>query len=330
MRLIQIARPGQRRVGVAEQDAIRLVGAHLSVHSLAHTAYISRCPLSELVRVSLCPETLDYGQIYRGESEWRLLPPIDHPSEPARCIVTGTGLTHSSSARSRQAMHAPGDELTDSMRIYRWGLEGGRPAPGATGAAPEWFYKGTGAVLAAHLDPLEIPAFAEDGGEEAEIAGVYWIDPDGAPRRLGMAQGNEFSDHLFEKRNYLYLAASKLRTCSIGPELWLDPDFTSVPGRAWIERGGEIVWAKEIRSGEQAMCHSLANLEHHHFKFPLHRRPGDVHVHFYGADALSFSDGVTLSHGDVMAVEFEGFGRPLRNPVSVAARPDSPVRALPL
>ena len=34
-----------------------------------------------------------------------------------------------------------------------------------------------------------------------------------------MAQGNEFSDHRFEKKNYLNLAGSKLRTCSIGPEL---------------------------------------------------------------------------------------------------------------
>jgi hypothetical protein len=216
------------------------------------------------------------------------------------------------------------------MRVYRWGLEGGRPAPGEIGVAPEWFYKGNGSILAGHLDPLEIPAFAEDGGEEAEIAGVYWIDPEGAPRRLGMAQGNEFSDHRFEKRNYLYLAASKLRACSLGPELVLDPDFSSVPGRVWIERNGEILWAKEIRSGEDAMCHSLANLEHHHFKFPLHRRPGDVHVHFYGADALSFSDGVTLAPGDVMAVEFEGFGRPLFNPAGAPAGPDSLVRVLPL
>ncbi|HBY59986.1 MAG TPA: GguC protein, partial [Solibacterales bacterium] len=217
-----------------------------------------------------------------------------------------------------------------SMRVYRWGLEGGRPAEGRVGVAPEWFYKGTGAVLRGHLDPLEIPVFGEDGGEEAELAGVYWIDPSGTPRRLGMAQGNEFSDHRFEKRNYLYLAGSKLRTCSIGPELVLAPKFVSVPGRVAIERGGATLWSREIRSGEEAMCHSLANLEHHHFKFPLHRRPGDVHIHFYGADALSCSEGIVLEDGDTMTVSFEGFGRPLRNVVRKEAGADNLVRVAAL
>jgi hypothetical protein len=65
------------------------------------------------------------------------------------------------------------------------------------------------------------------------------------------------------------------------------------------------------------MCHSLANIEHHHFKFDAHRRPGDVHVHFYGASAFSFGAGVRLQDGDVMEVSFAGFGRPLRNPVRI-------------
>ena len=41
----------------------------------------------------------------RRTRPWRLLPPIDHPAEPARCIVSGTGLTHFGSARDRHAMH---------------------------------------------------------------------------------------------------------------------------------------------------------------------------------------------------------------------------------
>src|SRR5512144_1955600 len=101
-----------------------------------------------------------------------------------------------------------------------------------------------------------------------------------------MAAGNEFSDHALEKRNYLYLASSKLRTCALGPELVLDPQFDHVSGEVSIERSGAVLWSKPIRSGESAMCHSLANIEHHHFKFDAHRRPGDVHVHFYGADAF--------------------------------------------
>jgi hypothetical protein len=132
-----------------------------------------------------------------------------------------------------------------------------------------------------------------------------------------MAGGNEFSDHRFEKKNYLNLAGSKLRTCALGPELVVDPEFQSVPAAVSIERNGAVRWSAAFRTGEAEMCHSLQNLEHHHFKFEGHRRPGDVHVHFFGTDCLSFSAGVRLEDGDVMQVSFEGFGRPLRNSVRV-------------
>jgi hypothetical protein len=211
-------------------------------------------------------------------------------------------------------MHeAKAAEPTDSMKMFRWGVEGGKPAPGKIGVAPEWFYKGNGTILRAHGEPLVVPAYAEDGGEEAEIAGLYLIGPDGLPRRVGMVMGNEFSDHKFERKNYLNLAGSKIRTCALGPELVIDPEFKSVPGKVEIERAGNILWSKEICSGEAEMCHSLQNIEHHHFKFETHRRPGDVHVHYFGACALSFGDSVQLADGDMMSVSFEGFGRPLRN-----------------
>src|SRR5208282_4083346 len=253
-----------------------------------------------------------------GNSEWRLLPPIDHPEELARCFLSGTGLTHLGSARNRQSMHATTTEdLTDSMKMFRWGVEGGRPGAGLIGIPPEWFYKGTGGNLRAHGEPLDIPSFAEDGGEEAEIAGVYVVARDGRPHRIGMAVGNEFSDHQFEKKNYLNLAGSKLRTCALGPELVVDPEFTSIPVVATIVREGQIHWTKTFRTGESEMCHSLQNIEHHHFKFEAHRRPGDVHVHFFGTDCLSFSDRIRLLDEDIMQVAVEGFGRPLRNPVRV-------------
>ena len=59
--------------------------------------------------------------------------------------------------------------------------------------------------------------FALDGGEEPELVGLYVIGPDGTPHRLGFALGNEFSDHVTERSNYLYLAHSKLRACAVGP-----------------------------------------------------------------------------------------------------------------
>jgi hypothetical protein len=177
---------------------------------------------------------------------------------------------------------------------------------------------------------LLIPAYAEDGGEEAEIAVLYVIGPDGQPYRVGMAQGNEFSDHRFEKKNYLNLAGSKLRTCSVGPELVVDPDFRMVPGTVTITRGGHEFWSQAIASGEEEMAHSLRNLEHHHFKFELHRRPGDVHIHFLGAHSLSFGQGIELNDGDKMEISFHGFGRPLRNLLEVVRRKDVPVEVIAL
>ncbi len=308
MRLIQLESSQGRRLGEVEDNRIRLFDGPRSVYEFLDG------------RDSRGNRFLDYGAIYAGQSEWRILPSIDHPDEPARCMVSGTGLTHLRSAANRQAMHAAGEAETDSMRMYRWGVEGGRPAPGQTGAAPEWFYKGTGLALRAHNQPLDVPTYAEDGGEEPEIAGVYVVARDGTPQRIGMTAGNEFSDHVLEKRNYLYLAASKLRPCAIGPELVLDAAFDLVEGEVAIERAGGVLWSKQIRTGESAMCHSLANIEHHHFKFEAHRRPGDVHVHFFGADAFSFGEGIRLEDGDVMQVRWNGFGRPLRNPVSMSGR----------
>ena len=176
------------------------------------------------------------------------------------------------------------------------------------------------------FDPLLTPGHAEDGGEEAEVATVYIVDAAGTPHRIGMAVGNEFSDHVFERRNYLNLAGSKLRECSLGPELEIGEPFQDVPGTVRILRNGETVWQKQIRTGEANMAHSLANMEHHHFKFPGHRQAGMVHVHFLGADALSFGQGVRLQEGDAVEIAFENFGRPLRNTIQVAPPLHSPVR----
>ena len=216
--------------------------------------------------------------------------------------------------------------MTDSMRMFEWGRQQGRPAQGAIGIAPEWFYKGSGAILRAHNESLHIPGFAEDGGEEAEVAAIYIVSPEGIPFRIGMCNGNEFSDHLFERRNYLNLAGSKLRVCSIGPELVIDAPFHDLPGAVRILRNGSPLWQKDIRTGEENMCHSLANLEHHHFKFEDHRLPGQVHVHFFGADTLSFGEQILLQPGDVTEVQFQGFGRALRNTISAEPPLTAPVR----
>jgi hypothetical protein len=329
--LVQISNGRERRLAMVEEPHLRCLEEVCCVYELAVRYAKFGSKMSEQASALASGELLDYDAIYAGKSEWRLLAPVDVPGQPSRVLVSGTGLTHLGSARERQAMHLGGpvkveEAVTDSMRMFQWGVEGGRPAAGAMGVAPEWFYKGDGSVLRGPSEALEIPGYAEDGGEEAEIAGVYVIDDDGDPCRIGMVVGNEFSDHMFEKRNYLNLAGSKLRTCSIGPELVVGLEFADVRGEVRIERDGETVWQRKIASGEDNMCHSLANMEHHHFKFAGHRQPGSVHVHFFGADALSCGDGVELQDGDVAEVQFDGFGRALRNVIRKEARMTEPVR----
>src|SRR3954471_21043779 len=291
--LVQITDGAQVRVAMVDEPRLRCLENVSSTYEIAQQCLRNSLSMEQYVRSKASGETLSYDDVYFGQSPWRLLAPIHVPAEPLRLLICGTGLTHVGSARQRQAMHLAdqakkADEaITDSMRMFQWGMEHGRPADGTIGIAPEWFYKGDGSNLRAPNEALEIPRHAEDGGEEAELAGVYIVDQDGEAYRIGFAQGNEFSDHKFERRNYLNLAGSKLRTCSLGPELVVGASFADVRGRVKIDRGGTILWQKDIASGEQNMCHSLANLEHHHFKFAGHRRPGSVHVHFFGADVLS-------------------------------------------
>ena len=319
-RLIQIAKGRDRGVAIVEEPHLRLLHHAESIYALAQEAIAKGVKLTALVQQKLANLVLEYDAIYTGQSEWRVLPPIDHPDEPSRCLVSGTGLTHLGSARDRQDMHAiASEDLTDSMKMFRWGIAGGRPTAGQIGTPPEWFYKGTGTILRAHNQPLEIPSYAEDGGEEAEIAGIYLVDADCRPHRIGMACGNEFSDHVFEKKNYLNLAGSKLRTPALGPEITLDPLFDSVQGEVTIERAGKTLWSTKIRTGESEMCHSLRNMEHHHFKYETHRRPGDVHVHFFGADCLSFGEGIRLVDGDVMQVQFAGTVLPAAQPAELVS-----------
>jgi hypothetical protein len=66
------------------------------------------------------------------------------------------------------------------------------------------------------------------------------------------------------------------------------------------------------------MSHSLANMEAHHFKYPLFRRPGDLHIHYLGAAALSFAQDIRVQPGDRFEIEADAFGLPLRNSMAVA------------
>jgi len=315
MRLVQFLNPeGYRAVARVGAGGSRL---HVledtdRVYDLVLEAGRTGTSLEAMVAYRFQDTWVDYDEVI---SEGRLLPPLDHP-DPAHCFVTGTGLTHLGSAQARDAMHTEAvseGPMTDSMRLFRWGLEGGKPANGEISIQPEWFYKGNGYQIVAPGYPLPSPDFALDGGEEAELVGLYVVAESGEVLRVGFALGNEFSDHVMEAQNYLYLAHSKLRACSFGPELRVGELPPHISGRVRIEREGQTLWQETFLTGEDHMAFTLASLEHHHFKYEMFRRPGDVHCHFFGTATLSRNAGVVTQPGDVFEIFAAEFGRPLRN-----------------
>jgi hypothetical protein len=319
IRIVQLSHPQSgRKVALVQEPDLIVLNKVNAVYELALAAIDAGKDIKSLITAHLSDLKLEYDAVYQGRSEWTMLPSFDCPENPFACLVSGTGLTHKNSALNRQMMHqAEGGTLTDSMKMYQWGLEGGQPANGQIGTQPEWFYKGTGAILKAHRETLTVPAYANDGGEEPEIAGVYIVDKNGQPFRIGFTTGNEFSDHVMERKNYLYLAPSKLRNCAIGPELVIDAGFADLKGTVQVHRNGQVLWSAAIQTGEKNMAHSLANLEYHHFKYAEHRLPLQAHVHFFGADAFSFGAAVQLANGDEMEVSWQGMGRSLINPIAI-------------
>ena len=328
LRLLQHrAADGSRSVILAEDDTAHFLEGVGSVRELALRAIAAGDTLEAAARACGMGASVDIAaELAAG----RLLAPIDH-EDPAHLLMTGTGLTHLGSAEGRDKMHkaaAAGENVTDSMRMFLEGLEGGKPSDGAVGQQPEWFYKGDGSQLVGPDQPFTMPSFAQDGGEEPELAGIYIVGDDGTPYRLGVALANEFSDHVTERHNYLWLAHSKLRQAALGPELLLGTPPSHLEGTSRILRDGETIWEMPFLSGETNMSHSLGNLEHHHFKYDLFRRPGDIHVHFFGTATLSFSDGIETKEGDVFEISAAPFALPVSNRLTRASERAVKVKVL--
>ena len=213
--------------------------------------------------------------------------------------------------------------------MFLMGVEGGKPRDGEVGVQPEWFYKGDGSCIVAPGAAIPSPDFALDGSEEPEIAGIYVIGDDGQPRRLGYCLANEFSDHVTERANYLWLAHSKLRPAALGPELLtgeLPPDVrgTSRILREWPNALGECRSSPAkptCRTRSRTSSITISSTR-------LFRRPGDVHVHFFGTATLSFAAGVEMRDGDVFEIAAQPFRLPLRNPIARADSAATPVQAL--
>ena len=317
MNLVQILdSKNKRRVGLVDDGNVVILKKVATTLDLARMALAEGKTLAAMAADLAGSATEDY---VRALKDKRVLSPVDHP-DPAHCIITGTGLTHLGSAAARDGMHKKlsggAEDLTDSLKMFKMGLEGGKPAKKSeAGVQPEWFYKGDGSWLVGPGQPLPKPSFALDGGEEPELAGLYLIDAKGKPVRLGFALGNEYSDHVTERQNYLYLAHSKLRHSAIGPEMLLGKIPASIEGMSRILRNGKVIWEKPFLTGEANMSHTLANLEYHHFKYDGFRRPGDLHIHYFGTATLSIADGIKPEDGDVFEITAAPFGAPLRNPL---------------
>src|SRR5262245_59884701 len=208
MRFLQYVDSKGVRLARAENDLVTPLARFESMYELARAAIAARRTLEQVVSSEQSGTPLSYAEL---KKDGRLLPPLTHP-DPAHCLVSGTGLTHLGSAAARDSMHQRLNkqeaDLTDSMKMFKAGVEGGKPKGNQPGMQPEWFYKGNGGNVVACGRPIRSPDFAEDHGEEPEIVGCYVIGDDGRPHRLGFAIGNEFSDHVTERRNYLLLAHS--------------------------------------------------------------------------------------------------------------------------
>ena len=111
------------------------------------------------------------------------------------------------------------ESLTDSMKMFRMGLEGGKRSDGKPGVQPEWFYKGNGSILRGLWTAAGDARFFAGRRRGAGDRGALRDCRRRNAYRLGFALGNEFSDHVMERQNYLWLAHSKLRQCSVGPAM---------------------------------------------------------------------------------------------------------------
>ena len=161
MRLIQFENTaGERQVGLVDGAQVLVLKGTRSTRELALAAIRGKHSLQEEVALRGTEPGPEYAQLLQQR---QVLPPLDH-EDPAHCLISGTGLTHLGSASTRDKMHqqegAMETAMTDTMRIFKWGLEGGKPAAGQVGAQPEWFYKGDGSIVVRPGADFPVPPFA--------------------------------------------------------------------------------------------------------------------------------------------------------------------------
>lgn len=295
---------------VKSYEIIEVVDTNEDMYALCMYAINNNKKLEDVIKSYGVKEEISYEYLCENK---KLLPALIL-KDKKKMLLTGTGLTHLGSGDARDKMHTKNDDkITDSKKMFNMGLEAGKPTDGSIGVQPEWFYKGDGSMLKNPYSDIVSPSFALDGGDEPEIVGIYINDDKNNVYRVGFSIANEFSDHVTEKQNYLYLAHSKLRESSVGAELYLGDIPKNIKGKIRILRDNKVLWEKDFLTGEDNMSHSVSNLEYHHFKYDLFRQEGDINFHFFGTSVLSFTEGIEVKHNDVIEVGADVFTRPLQN-----------------
>ena len=99
-RLVQLKDGARRCVAVVAEPRLQLLGGTDTVYQLVQSALEKKRSLIDEIKQRAVSQYLEYDEIYRQLSPWRIVAPIDHPDEPSRCLVSGTGLTHFGSAQT--------------------------------------------------------------------------------------------------------------------------------------------------------------------------------------------------------------------------------------
>ena len=208
------------------------------------------------------------------------------------------------------------------MKIFRMGIEGGKPGKGKIGVQPEWFFKGVGTCVVAPGALIAAAGLcASRRARSRRSSASISIDAKGRPWRIGYSLGNEFSDHVTEAENYLYLAHSKLRACALGPELLIGELPPDVRGKTRIRRKGKVIWEDDFLSGEDE--HVPFHRQSRALPLPLSdvppaRRSPRLFLRRGGAEL--HAAGIQTEPGDEFEIDVPVMGKPLRNRMD--AEPD--------
>jgi Uncharacterized protein conserved in bacteria len=138
MNLIQLKFPNNlTAVGVLEENKIINLTAKNKDIDTTYKLFMELIKNSITIeefleeKIKNCPVfEFNYEELISDPKKFdvNILPPVTHP-DPHRLFISGTGLTHTGSVKSRDMMHNDDEEKkdqTDSAKMLNW-LKGGKP-----------------------------------------------------------------------------------------------------------------------------------------------------------------------------------------------------------